>query len=91
MYEGWKGMYAHHMPCSPSCTLSEMNLVIYWYGKRNDQQKLFSAMQYKKNDSFLQIFEKKKKKQSMKYFASLETSASTAEKELLNTPVFTIS
>lgn len=48
-------------------------------------------MQYKKNDSFLQIFEKKKKKQSMKYFASLETSASTAEKELLNTPVFTIS
>lgn len=45
-------------------------------------------MQHKKHDSFLQIFEKKKnKQQSIKYFASLETSASTAEKELLNTPV----
>lgn len=89
MYEGWKGMDAVHTPCFPSRTLSEMNLFIYWYGKRNNQQKLFSAMQHKKNDSFFQIFGKKTKKnqQSMKYFASLGTSASTAEKELLNTSV----
>lgn len=85
MYEGWKGMDMDSMTCSPSCMLSEMNLVIYWYGekkrRKKNQQKLISAMQYKKNDNFFQIFEKKTQTQSMKYFAYLGVCGSTAEKK----------